>query len=179
MSYLTQDHVRYTRGKQSVLKTFLFNPGFRFMVVVRGCQRFGKFHPAGILFRLWFRRLRVKYGYQVPFSTKIGAGLFLGHFGSIVVNKGTVIGRNCNLAQGVTIGQVNRGKQQGCPVIGDRVWIGANAVVVGGITIGNDVLIAPLTFVNFDVPDKAVVVGNPGQIINYNGSEGYVNDLVL
>ncbi len=66
----------------------------------------------------------------------------------------------------------------GCPVIGDRVWIGANAVVVGRITIGDDVLIAPLSFVNFDVPDKAVVAGNPAKIINYNGSEGYVNYII-
>jgi serine O-acetyltransferase len=61
----------------------------------------------------------------------------------------------------------------------DRVWIGANAVVVGKITIGNDVLIAPLTYVNFDLPDKAVVAGNPAKIVNYNGSFGYVNDIVI
>lgn len=178
MSFFTQDSPRYTRGKQSVIKTFLFNPGFRFMVVLRGCQQFGKLHPLGILFRLWFRRLRVKYGYQIPFSTKIGAGLFLGHFGSIVVNKGTIIGNNCNLAQGVTLGQVNRGKYKGCPKLGNRVWIGPNAVVVGGVTIGDDVLIAPLSYVNFDVPDKAVVAGNPAQILNYNGSAGYINNPV-
>jgi serine O-acetyltransferase len=50
--------------------------------------------------------------------------------------------------------------------------------VVGGITIGNDVLIAPLSFVNFDVPDNAVVAGNPAKIISHKGSEGYVNYLV-
>ena len=97
---------------------------------------------------------------------------------TIVINNKSILGDNCNIHQGVTIGNVNRGKNIGCPVIGNRVWIGANAVVVGGITIGNDVLIAPLSFVNFDIPDNAVVAGNPAKIINYKGSEGYVNYLV-
>ena len=55
----------------------------------------------------------------------------------------------------------NRGKRKGCPVIGNHVWIGAGAVVVGKIFIGDDVLIAPNTFVNCDVPSHSIVYGNP------------------
>jgi serine O-acetyltransferase len=50
---------------------------------------------------------------------------------------------------------------------------------VGNIKIGNDVLIAPLSYVNFDVPDHAVVAGNPAQIVNYNGSSEYINSIFI
>ena len=56
-------------------------------------------------------------------------------------------------------------KKKGCPVIGDRVWIGPEAVVVGGIYIGDNVLIAGNAFVNSDVPSNSIVMGNPGEII--------------
>ena len=57
------------------------------------------------------------------------------------------------------------GKRGGVPTIGNRCQIGANAIIVGGIQVGNDVLIAPGALVNFDVPDNSIVIGNPGQII--------------
>ena len=61
------------------------------------------------------------------------------------------------------------------PTIKDNVWIGTNAVIVGNITIGEDVLIAPLTYVNFDVPDHSIVIGNPGKIISReNATEDYI-----
>lgn len=74
------------------------------------------------------------------------------------------IGNNVNLSKGCTLGMENRGNRRGVPVIGNHVFIGINATVVGRITIGDDVFIAPNSFVNFDVPDHSVVVGNPGVI---------------
>ena len=103
---------------------------------------------------------------QIHSSTIIGKGFYIGHEGRIIINPNVVIGDNCNIATGVTIGQENRGKRQGVPKIGNCVWIGTNAVIVGNINIGNDVLIAPLSYVNFDVPDHSIVIGNPGKIIS-------------
>ncbi|MGL6039532.1 MAG: serine acetyltransferase, partial [Soonwooa sp.] len=61
----------------------------------------------------------------------------------------------------------------------DEVWIGPNAVIVGGITIGNNVLIAPNAYVNMDVPANSVVIGNPAQITPNNmATEGYINNKV-
>ena len=89
------------------------------------------------------------------------------------------MGKNINLSTGVTIGQENRGKRKGAPTIGNKVWIGPNAVIVGKITIGDDVLIAPLTYVNFDVPSHSIVIGNPGKIIHRdNATEEYINRTV-
>ncbi len=74
-------------------------------------------------------------------------------------------GENFNISNGVTIGN-SGGKKSGTPIIGDCVSIQANAVVVGGIKIGSNVLIAPNSFVNFDVPDNSIVIGTKSQIIH-------------
>jgi serine O-acetyltransferase len=177
---VTQDIRRYSSGNNflSSLRVFLFHPGCRFMVLHRLCNHYAPYHPIGVVARFWHRRVKRKFGFQIPHKTHIGKGLFLGHYGGIVINQQVRIGQNCNIAQGVTIGQVNRGQKQGCPALGNRVWIGANAVVVGNISIGDDVLIAPLTYVNFDVPANSVVLGNPGKVVGDQGSAGYINSLV-
>lgn len=125
------------------------------------------------------RRSQKKTMIQIPRGTKIGEGFYIGHAGPIVINPAAVIGRNVNIAQGVTIGQENRGARKGAPTIGSNVWIGTNAVIVGNITIGDDVLIAPLSYVNFDVPSHSIVIGNPAKIIEReNATEGYINRTV-
>lgn len=163
--------------KGNIMIKYFTVPGFRFMYLFRLCNSFPIVHPLGLIARFFYRRMQIKYGLQIPHSSQIGLGLFMGHFGNIVVNQSVILGENCNIAQGVTIGHVSRGTKKGSPVIGDRVWIGANAVLVGNIRIGNDVLIAPLSFVNFDVPDHAVVVGNPAKIVSMKGSEGYIKNI--
>jgi serine O-acetyltransferase len=103
-------------------------------------------------------------GIQIPEITKIDKGFRIVHFGHIVVNPSSIIGKNFNISHGVTLGH-SEGKQKGSPIIGNNVSIQTNAVVVGNVTIGNDVLIAPNSFVNFDVPNGALVIGNPAKII--------------
>jgi len=111
--------------------------------------------------------------------TKIGKGLYIGHPYNIVVNQAAVIGENCNLHKGATVGQENRGKRKGAPIIGNSVYIGINATVVGKINIGDDVMIAPNTFVNCDVPSHSAVFENPCIIKHKeNATEGYVNNKV-
>ena len=75
-----------------------------------------------------------KYGLEI-LSDNIGPGLYIGHAHNINVNPSTIIGKNCNLNKGCTLGKENRGKRKGAPILGDNVWIGTNSVVVGGITI--------------------------------------------
>ena len=177
-SYLFQDIGRYKKKGRTTLRLLVFNPPFRFIFTFRACNYFSKFNPIGIVFRIWNKNMQVKYGFQFQHTIKIGKGFYLPHYGNIVINNKVTIGNNCNISQGVTLGNVKRGSKEGNPTIGDRVAIGANAVVVGKIKIGNDVLIAPLSFINFDVPDNAVVAGNPANIINYNSSKGYIENTV-
>lgn len=176
---ISMDLPRYNFGNKKIgfISIIFSKPGFRFMFFFRLCQEFKKGSAIGLLARLILKFLTILYGFQIPHSTRIAKGLFLAHWGNIIINRSVVIGENCNISQGVTIGQVNRGKMKGTPVIGDRVWIGTNAVIVGNVKIGNDALIAPLSYVNFNVPPKAVILGNPGKIVSYNSSAGYVNNL--
>lgn len=85
----------------------------------------------------------------------------MGHAYGITINANAIIGQNCNIHKGVTIGQESRGKRKGTPIIGNRVWIGVGAVIVGKIHIGDDVMIAPNSFVNTDIPSHSIVFGNP------------------
>lgn len=170
---------KYT-GKRGVkyLRLAWRIPGFKFMLSSRLANRYSKFHPLGIISRYFYKKFFVKYGIQIPRSIKIGDGFLISHFGGIVINKAVVIGNDCTICQNINIGHSKRGKKAGAPVLGDRVYIGPNAVLIGNIKIGNDVLIAPQSFVTIDIPDNAVVAGNPAQIINLNGSKGYIVNLI-
>ena len=153
-------------------------PGFRFMYIFRKLSAARKNSLSWLFYSYLKHRYSFKYGFQIPKETKIGEGLFLGHFGTVVINGDSVIGKNCNIAHCVTIGQVNTGRFKGCPKIGDKVWIGTGAVLVGKIVVGSDVLIAPNSYVNFDVPKNSLVIGNPAKIIpRENPSNGYINNI--
>ena len=119
--------------------------------------------------------LTYKLGISIPLVTEIGSGFYIGHFGGIVVNYETVIGKNCNISQGVTIGVANRGKNKGYPQLGDNVYIGPGAKIIGSIKVGNNVAIGANCVVTKDVPDNSVVAGVPGKIISEQGSVGYVD----
>ena len=127
-----------------------------------------------------FLRIRLlkyarKYGLEISPAAKIGKGLYLGHPYNITVGTDAELGDNVNLHKGCTIGRENRGQCMGAPKIGNCVSVGINSTVVGNITIGNDVMIAPNSFVNFDVPDHSVVLGNPGTIHHKEGAtEKYI-----
>lgn len=130
-------------------------------------------------YRWRFKRLKDKKHIEIYGKCDIGPGLYLGHVCCITINAGATIGKNCNIHKGVTIGQENRGKRKGVPTIGDCVWIGVNATIVGNITIGDDVLIAPNSYVNCDVPSHSIVYGNPCIIKHQdNATEGYINNKV-
>lgn len=156
-----------------------FNPNLHFIYIFRKSQQYLKTPLLNVFWKLVLRHYQIKYGFQIYPETEIGEGFYLGHWGSLVINPKAKIGKNCNIAQGVTIGQQNRGSKAGFPVIGNGVWIGTNAVIVGGIAIGNNVLIAPNSYINFDVPEDSVVAGNPAKIYpNPQATEGYINNKV-
>ncbi|MBQ3085957.1 MAG: serine acetyltransferase [Clostridia bacterium] len=129
-----------------------------------------------LFYRVLYFYSAQKHHIEIFSSTKIGGGLYIGHAYGITVNENASIGTNCNLHKGVTIGQENRGPRAGAPTIGNNVWIGINASIVGKITVGNDVLIAPNSYVNCDIPDHSVVFGNPCIIKHRdNATQDYIN----
>lgn len=118
----------------------------------------------GVFYKWKLNRLSHKYGVEFLGNRNIGEGLIIGHWGRIVINGNAKFGNEIMLTHGVTIGRDIRGKRAGAPTFGNKICIRTNSTVVGNITIGDDVLIAPNTFVNFDVPSHSVVIGNPATI---------------
>ncbi len=165
---------------RDLLSAYLRDPGFRFTYYLRKVDFYSK-TKRGIGFfayaynRISFSHYRFRYGFDISPTTRIGPGFYLGHFGGVVISPDAVLGCNVNIAQGVTIGAESRGRRLGAPTIGDRVWIGPHAIVVGRITVGDQAMIAPGAYVNFDVPPMSVVIGNPGKIISNRGSDGYMH----
>lgn len=145
----------------------------RYLFYFRKCQNTsGLIH---YMYRFLLHKMSLKTQIQIPYTTSIGDNFSICHLGRVVINPKSTIGDNVCVNPGVLIGQENRGKRQGCPTIGNRVWIGSNAVIVGKIVVGDDVLIAPNAYVNFDVPSHSVVIGNPGIIKHKdNATEGYL-----
>jgi serine O-acetyltransferase len=178
-SVIKADLFRYF-GKNDV-KTFLrswFIPGFRFTYFLRKTAGHPKHSPMGLFYRYFLRRYRIKYGIHIAAQTQIGRGLHIYHNGGIVINPEVSIGENCSLGSNITIGQANRGSRKGNPTMGNRVFVGSGAVVVGKVLIGDNVLIAPNAFVNFDVPSDSLVIGNPAKIIpDANATLDYVVNL--
>jgi serine O-acetyltransferase len=109
------------------------------------------------------RLLETWTGIGLPPETDIGGGLRIWHFGGIFVHPCTVIGRNCTLRQGVTLG--NRHGQDDAPVLGDDVELGAYAQVLGAIKVGHRARIGALSVVLTDVPEGATAVGAPARVL--------------
>jgi serine O-acetyltransferase len=151
------------------------NPGLKFLTYFRLTQYYRRKNR--LLFYVFFlgwRKMKYKYGFDISYRARIGKGLYIGHFGGIVIHGDAVIGEHCNLSQGMTIGVLNRGKNLGVPTIGDRVFMGPNSVILGGITIGNEVLIGANAVVTFDVADKAVLAAPLASVISHQGTANYV-----
>ena len=158
----------------SFLRGYILIPGIRFMFwnrVSTYCYQSNSFIVKHLLGRIIFfvtRHYCYKYGIDLNRGTTIGPGFYIGHFGGIVVSSSAIIGKNCNISQGVTIGVSGSGDKRGCPQIGDNVYIGSGAKLIGKIHIGNNVAIGANAVVTKDVPDNCIVAGIPARIIGTN-----------
>lgn len=123
-----------------------------------------------------FTPLLVSVWDRLPYDTKIGKGFYIGHFSGIVVSGAAIIGDNCNISQGVTIGVAGKGENRGVPQIGNNVYMAAGAKLIGKIKIGNNVAIGANAVVTHDVPENAVVVGIPAKVISMEGSNIFIGN---
>lgn len=106
----------YGKRKLNIVEKIKMPQGLKYMILLRKVQK----SKNPIIKTILKIRLRIKQNktqFQIPYNTKIGKGFYIGHLGRIIINPETVIGENCNIATGVTIGQINKGKKQGCPTI--------------------------------------------------------------
>ena len=130
-----------------------------------------------IIVIIWKKLIEITFGIELPQTAQIGKGLFLPHPYGIVLHPDVKIGEYCTISHEVTIGLAGRGKKQGVPHIGDRVYIAPGAKIFGKIKIGNDVAIGANAVVTKDLPDNAVAVGIPAKVISYEGSRDFLHYL--
>lgn len=174
------DTFRYYGGARKQFLWRIRNVSLRYTIIQRKAHYYSlKDGFFAKIKEIWYRymlnSMSRKYMIQIPYEVTIGKGFNIVHFGRVIVAPSVHIGENVNMFTGVTIGSTVRGIRAGVPTIGNCVWIGPNVAIVGKVTIGNNVLIAANSYVNFDVPDNSIVIGNPGKIIHKeNATEGYI-----
>lgn len=117
--------------------------------------------------------IRFIFSCYLSHHTKVGNGLVLGYGGlAIVIHKDSVIGDDCHIDQCVTIG--GKGTRVGVPTLGDRVYVGAGAKLLGDISIGDDAVIGANAVVLSNIPAGSVAVGVPARIVNQEGSDAQI-----
>lgn len=166
---------------QNICKLYIHSISYRYVVWMRICNYLRNkkiFLPLFLISRKRLKWISYKTGIQIPYSTDIGKGFYIGHYGTMVINGNTIIGKNVNISPMLNIGQANRGKNKGTAVIGNDVYIGPGVMIVGAVRIGNNVAIGAGAVVTKDIPDNATVAGVPAKIISMKGSEGYVNSKI-
>lgn len=108
--------------------------------------------------------LRVVFSCVIPYTAEIGDNTIFGYQGlGIVIHSRAIIGKNCIISQGVTLGGTS--KKRGVPIIGDDVYIGSGAKIIGPIKVGNNVVIGANSVVITDIPSNCVVGGIPSRIL--------------
>lgn len=133
------------------------NPGIAMKLYRK--ERWLYMHHMKLLAKFVSRFLYVFCNCVIPPTTEIGEGTIIPHSVGIVLHQTSVIGKRCRIYQNVTLGNANG------PKIGDDVIIGANAVILGDITVGNGAKIGAGAVVLNDVPDGVTVVGVPAKEI--------------
>jgi len=152
-------------------------PGFRAVAV----HRFGAWRmtiepkllraPLSLLYRSLYRKIRNGYGIELPYTVQLGRRVVIEHQGAIVIHGYCHIGDDSIIRQGVTLGLRYLDRLFDAPKLGKRVNIGAGAVILGNVTIGDDANIGANAVVLSDVPPGATAVGIPAKVISSQRTE--------
>jgi serine O-acetyltransferase len=145
--------------EQSIWAICLYRYGRRVLARKRGTTQAIQLKSYWLMFRV----IEMATGISISLDARIGPGLRIHHFGNIFIHSEAVIGSNCTLRQGVTIG--NNMTDGGVPVIGDDVDFGVYAQVLGRVRIGNGAKIGAMSVVLTDVPAGATAFGVPARIL--------------
>jgi serine O-acetyltransferase len=179
------DILRYTgstkAGIRAMIKNWWINDGFLlfFIILFRITHKIKqlKIPLFPTLIELIYAIPALLIGVRISSKAKIGRGLFIGHYGGIFIGP-IEMGKYCNVSHEVTIGLGRRGTElDGIPKIGEYVWIGAGAKIFGKIRVGNNVSIGANSVVSKDIPDNAIVVGNPGRIVGYQDNNKNIHNI--
>ena len=152
-------------------------PGFQALLVHRMSHWLSRFtrrksllvFPIVVLDLLMRRLAEIITNIYISPLAEIGPGLFLPHFGGILIGSGAVIGAHCEIFHNVTLGRATP-DQVDVPHLGDRVYLAPGAMLFGAINIGDDAYVGANSVLAHSVPPRACVIGNPSRIASHNGS---------
>lgn len=169
---------------RSRLEVYFLYSGFKAIRSHRKANWFFR-HNMKLIARFISQRSRHKTGIEIHPAAQIGKGLFIDHGMGVVIGETTIIGDNCTIYQGVTLGGTGKETGKRHPTLGDNVLVGAGAKVLGPFTIGNNARIAAGAVVLTGVPPGATAVGVPARIVRINGVHTFnldhvnINDPIL
>jgi len=166
---IAADYQRY-RGRPAslirVVGSYLLNPGFRATLLHRLASQAWRASHVRLGLAIAAHALKIT-GADIYPSASVGPGLLIRHPVGVVVGSGVVIGANCTLLQGTTLGEkLIPSNDHSYPVLGDDVTICSGAVIVGGISIGSGAVIGANSVVVRDVPAGATAVGAPARLLS-------------
>ena len=110
------------------------------------------------MYYIQYRFIRTNWGIDIPCTTKIKEGFYIGHYGSIFISPHAILGKNINISQNVTIGGGGNGEEFGYPTLGDNIYIAPGAKIFGKINIGNNVKIGANSVVYKNIPSDTTVI---------------------
>lgn len=167
-------------SKKAFKNAFRYIPGFKFCYYMRKCAYLSKApvytRPLFYIANAKYNKLKFKYGFDIEYSTKIGAGLHISHWGGVVINPKAVLGENCNISHQITIGMDSKEGEDSVPTVGDCVYIAPGSKIFGKITVGSDCCIGANSVVTKNVPPCVTVAGAPAVVVSESDSSGYVKN---
>jgi serine O-acetyltransferase len=163
IEYVAEDYRAHERDAS--------RPGFRAVAV----HRFGNYRMhwtrpwrsgMTLVYFALYRHVRNHYGIELPFSAKLGRRVVFEHQGAIVIHGGSVIGDDCIIRQGVTLGNRTLNAPFDAPVLGNKVNVGAGAKLLGPVRVGDGANIGANSVVLRDVPPGRTAIGIPARVLD-------------
>lgn len=150
----------------SNMEVFLY-PSFKVMIRYRMAHKLYK--KGHYFWARWISQRAVrKTGIEIHPGATIGEGLFIDHGNGVIIGETAIIGNNCTLYQGVTLGGTGKEHGKRHPTLGDNVMVSAGAKVLGSFKIGDNSKIGAGSVVLEEVPPNSTVVGVPGRVVRRN-----------
>ncbi len=179
---LRADIYRNVRTYFSPLKTIYFalfekNISVRFLIWFRLAQTAFKrnFISRNYIIHK-YKKLCVRYNFEISPKCTIGKGLRLPHYaGGIVIHPNAVIGKNCEIMQGVTIGNNIMKSREDVAVVGDNVILASGCKIIGNVIIGDNVIVGANGVVSKSVESNVIVGGVPAKVIRENKNPIIIN----
>lgn len=169
------------RGPLGTLRLLLETQGLWACACYRAGRHLGDHRPPPVLrqvimafYHLWWKGVEVTTGISIPPDCRIGPGLYIGHFGQIILHSQVEMGENCNISQGVTIGLARRKGEWGVPTVGDRVYIAPGAKVIGPIHLADGTVVGANSVVIQSTEADQIVAGVPARVVGDEGSAAFV-----